>query len=363
MCRYGSIQENLPRFLFPVEFERSLSNSFSPRVPTESEKRRYACSLMDIRMPQLDHSHLEMAVMLHEGVVREVRDYSDGTILVRMDMKELAEDEMVHAPEYQTWLRLDADGNLISYTFVLSDMRPDDILFVRLDGKIDVSISSRDVSAVRGLVRHLEGGRVMGVGLTPDKVRYIRIVPRERSKDMGFDVNFEYFYRPWWFCKLNLSLEDVTRLLSIFATSGYGEFLDSCVWNYYEPGEYGKLGVMSRLTGHLYIAECFGRSDVKKLLERIELPRDRIGSLWVPRVGGSWSEAMMSLYNFASRGKIPTGEGVSRKLTDREAQYVLVLAALEGNEYARNAVYQRFGIRLRSYGQELVNSAGFSQRI
>lgn len=334
-----SIEYNLPKFMFPDAFLASLPKDGEPVEPTEAEAAAYRRANLQVRGTLTDYIFCTSAERLRHGVLREVRKFGDGSVMVRFDVA-LGGSRNEHFSDLQFLMHLDASGRLQSYTQVYDDLKPSTSWSVFKCG----SSVRRVMRTVDEVLADLDRTPEEELLVCAGKVSYraLRLVRRSTSSGDVYDIRYTFDHPPVAFQMRGQSHETLERLLGVFKEKGLRGLTREAGWEYWDgdtdPREQRRMGINMRLLFHRFVAEYKRDAETVERLDRLGIRDERLPFFWAPRVGDTWPEIVHNLYRLARDPSSPRKDAYDRPLTPLECDRLVAYAALEGDPEAKAEV-------------------------
>jgi len=341
---HKSINENLPKFLFPETFMASLPGDYAAFEPTEEQAFQYRFAITELEGSEQDYMFCMKAERIKRGILREARRYEDGTTFVRFDSP-IGDSDNTIRNDVQFAMHLDKDAHLISYTNVYDEWKSTGAFCMNADCRNTVVLKSPE--DILSFVRGQKAGREVRIAPNGIWTRALRLTKEECEGVATYEIAFYFDHPPIAFHVTGRSDMEMADLVRGFLEGGFRWLAQAADWEYYDAARtFNSMGLYMRLVCHRFMAEFMGDSGTLALLDALGVQDVPTTPLWMPRRGKGWSEIVDTLYRIARGPEESRVDNNGNPLSPLDCDRVVAYAALEGNAEARADVEARFGIRL-----------------
>lgn len=334
-----SVMENLPKFLFPGEFEESLQTESEAVKVTDELDARCMTAAMSLRASNIEYMIGELSDLAYNGLTRSIRRFSDGSMVVRIGSWEFEVNNAQFGRENHFALHVDENFNVISYTLYMTDMGGG--RFMRGNGQI---LARRDIPSFCRKVADMHTWDVARIA--PESTVPSIAEIRKNESNTTFFMIVKYLHIPWWFIRRGLDSDEMNRAITSFSAGGYRALFKTLNPDYLpflHPDAHSgfsyttrRIGVRMRLLHHRMFAEIFGQEKNVAAFEGIGIDFKPTTPLWVSLRTAEWPTMMDELAYLAGDTESFSSE--------QDRIQMLAYSALGGSAHGRERLFNLAGI-------------------
>lgn len=327
----NSISQNLPLFEFPKQFENSLPSGMKPFIPTKALSEEVRKRILTIQGSDKEYLYTEIMELYRNSNLLEIKKFENGSYLARIETFINEPFKLNKLEPIFILLHLTENLDIIKYTVCDNYKQKTDSVYSYHQNYGAKVFSTNNKKDLENMLKKCHVNASFQVDDRQRLAKYLWNLQITKISPRKFKITYTYHHRPWSFIKKNVNTQDVLNFLIELRTNGRTAAFSSIDWDYdsehYTKGGSHPMGIRLRLINRKYWAILKGDSKLAKLIEDLDLD-NTVSDFWIYPPHDSWDKMINNVVDI----------GLSRPENSLEQKMLLIYAASEGNERAKQLV-------------------------